>query len=196
MLPFILFYLWWTMSWWKSRHIGACKNGENLLDVEITAENIQKGSAVNCGWHPCPDCTTRSRGCILRSMVSLPVSEEGQEDVKALLPSPRRIQTHQAHNWDQRKDSCSCQSHVAICPPSQAVLCCHLSPRQPGRSGPSASAWPIPRGQLSHPSPGWCSHTPFLEVRKFLPAMDKYLLKGEESMSSSLEKSVCSVCTS
>lgn len=124
------------------------------------------------------------------------MSEEGWEDVKALLPSPRRIQTHQARNWDQSKDLCSCQSHVAICPPSRAVPCCHLSPRQPGRSGPSASARPDPRGQLSRPSPGWCSHTPFLEVHKFLPAMDKYLLKGAESMNSSLEKSIRSVCIS
>lgn len=139
------------------------------------------------------DGTAHSRGCIPRSMASLPMSEEGWEDIKALLPSPRRIQTYQTCNCDQRKDLCSCQSYVAICPPSWAVPCCHLSPRQPGHSGPSVSAWPIPWDQLSYPSSGWCSHTPFLEVHKFIPAMDKYLLKGAESTSSSLEKSICSV---
>lgn len=192
MLPFILFYPWWTMCWQKTKCISVCKNGENLLDAEMTAgKNMQKGSAACSAWRPCPDRGAHSQGRILWSVASL--SEEGQEDAKALLPSPRQIQTHRACNWAQRKDSCSCQSHVAICPPSRAVPCCHLSPRQPGRSRPSAPARPVPWDQLSRPSPGWCSHTPFLEVHKFLPATDKYLLKGAESMSSSVGKSICSV---
>lgn len=124
-----------------------------------------KDSATCTGWHPRPDHTAHSHGRILQSIGSQPVSEEELKDVKALLLSPKQIQTHQACNWAQRKDLCSCQSHVAICPPFRAVPCCHLSPRQPGRSGPSVSAWPIPWGQLSRPFPGWCSHTPCLEVQ-------------------------------
>lgn len=167
MLPFILFYFWWAMCQWKSKHVSVCKNGENLLDAEITEEKTfrKKDSATRSGWHPCPEHTAHSHGRILQSSGSQPMSKEESKDVKAVLLSPKQIQTHQACNWAQRKDLCSCQSHVAICPPFRAVPCCHLSPRQPGRSGPSVSAWPIPWGQLSRPFPGWCSHTPSLEVQ-------------------------------
>lgn len=126
----------------------------------------RKTDSVTCsGWCPCPDHTARSHDHVLQFIGSLPMSEEESKDAKDLLPSPKQIQTHQACNWAQRTDLCSCQSHVAICPPFQAVPCCHLSPRQPGRSGPSVSAWPVPWGQLSRPFPGWFSHTPCLEVQ-------------------------------
>lgn len=124
-----------------------------------------KDSATCSGWCPCPDHTAHSHGHILQFIGSQPLSEEESKDVKDLLPSPKQIQTHQACNWAQCKDLCSCQSHVAICPPFRAVPCCHLSPRQPGRPGPSVSAWPIPWGQLSRPFPACFSHTPCLEVQ-------------------------------